>query len=220
MVLLKVLTLLPPFNSLLAKSYAGGFVVSPLVDVAEGSEVTPTDEIWTVRWLFCSLCRSSLVFVGLLKIIRNSPASTLAIAFNALWRSELLTEMCLAEGGCKRSLLCPCQSSPHLFPKDRMLTPPSFSDPSVCTSPVSCMFAAVHAGGVLVAGKVPLHRVRKPAAISFAPLHYFSQRRSPEIWDSKHKPRAQCNSWSYLEIGVVEENELRQTKLAVCLNNR
>lgn len=115
----------PPFNSLLAKSYAGGFVVSRLVDVAVRSEVTPAEEILTVHWLFSSLCRGSSVFVGLLKIIRNSPASTWAITFNALWQelSDLLTETCLAEGGCKHRLLCPCQSSPHLFSKHRIINP-------------------------------------------------------------------------------------------------
>lgn len=37
--------LLLPFNSLLAKSYTEGFVISPGVDIAERSEVSPIEEI-------------------------------------------------------------------------------------------------------------------------------------------------------------------------------
>lgn len=92
--------LLLSFNSLLAKSYTEGFVISPGVDVAERSEVTPIEEILTACWLLCQVCCCSSVFAGLLAIIRNGPASALAITFSALWQelSDLLTEMCLAGG--------------------------------------------------------------------------------------------------------------------------
>lgn len=93
--------LLLPFNSLLARSYTEGFVISPGVDVAERSEVSPIGEILTACWSLCPpRCRSS-VFAGLLKIIRNGPVSTLAIALNTPWQelSDLLTETCLAGGG-------------------------------------------------------------------------------------------------------------------------
>lgn len=51
--------LLLPFNSLLAKSYTEGFVISLGVDVAERSEVSPIGEILTACWSLCPpRCRS------------------------------------------------------------------------------------------------------------------------------------------------------------------
>lgn len=51
--------LLLPFNSLLAKSYTEGFVISLGVDVAERFEVSPIGEILTACWSLCPPpCRS------------------------------------------------------------------------------------------------------------------------------------------------------------------
>lgn len=42
--------LLPTFRSLLAKSYAEGFIILPGIDAAERSEATPVKETLTACW--------------------------------------------------------------------------------------------------------------------------------------------------------------------------
>lgn len=109
------------FNSPLAESYAKGCVISSGVGVAEVPAVRPVEGLLVAGWLLCRVCCRSSVSVGLLKAIRNGPASTLALAFNALWQ-ELAD---LAGGGSKSKarLLCPRQSYPWPFSEDGTTNP-------------------------------------------------------------------------------------------------